>query len=235
MEAKFSGKAVVLFIIGSFGLFAGFVGWFYSNSLFAEYEKYKIVFPASVVGLYEGSFVTYNGVQVGKVVKMSIDPEQDNKVSVIALIDAVIKPKQDTCATLSMRGITGYMTVELSGGSTASPMLEKVDGYYVIKHQPSLLDMVTNNGAQLLEKLEKIMTSMHGTLSEINKPLLAVINEVQTSLPGLFDKVEGILNVLAKESDTLDSARIAVEALQNFAVRLDRNGIMGVMSSAHAL
>jgi phospholipid/cholesterol/gamma-HCH transport system substrate-binding protein len=78
---------------------------------------YSIRFSESVSGLSIGEPVRLNGVDVGNVKAMSIDPQDARNVIVDVSLRKDAPIKTDTRATLRMKGFTGVMFVELSGGA----------------------------------------------------------------------------------------------------------------------
>lgn len=84
---------------------------------------YRIRFEESVSGLAPGEPVKYHGVDVGVVKSLSLDTTDPRKVLVNATLRKDTPVKADTRATLKLKGITGVVYIELSGGSPDSPAL----------------------------------------------------------------------------------------------------------------
>src|ERR1700722_2973212 len=102
--------AVVLLVIAR-ALSFGF--WDTDSRDKRTYERYEIYFPGTVSGLSAGSSVRYLGVDVGKVVRIMIDPKQRNRVLVIADIESTAPIDGRTQASLSLQGITGLLFIDL--------------------------------------------------------------------------------------------------------------------------
>ena len=75
--------------------------------------RYEIYFDGSVSGLSEGGPVRYLGVDVGRVVRIRIDPRAADRVQVIADIDATTPISERTLAQLSLQGVTGLLYIDL--------------------------------------------------------------------------------------------------------------------------
>jgi phospholipid/cholesterol/gamma-HCH transport system substrate-binding protein len=84
---------------------------------------YRIRFVDSVSGLAIGDPVKYHGVDVGNVKAMALDPRDPRQVIVDVRLRKETPVKQDTRASLALKGITGSVLIELNGGSPESPSL----------------------------------------------------------------------------------------------------------------
>ena len=88
MDRDANYVAVGAFVLLVIAMAVSFVSWYTDQRDKRTYERYEIYFPGTVSGLSAGSQVRYLGVDVGKVVRIMIDPEQRNRVLVIADIDS---------------------------------------------------------------------------------------------------------------------------------------------------
>src|SRR5258708_38616490 len=79
---------------------------------------YRIHFNESVSGLSLGDPVKFHGVDVGTVKAMQLDAADPQLVQVDVALRKTAPVKTDTKASLKLKGITGVVFVELSGGST---------------------------------------------------------------------------------------------------------------------
>ena len=84
---------------------------------------YRVVFNESVSGLKPGEPVKYNGVDVGVVKAMTLDPKDARRVMVDVTLNKLTPVKTDTRAQLKLKGITGLVYIELSGGAPEAQML----------------------------------------------------------------------------------------------------------------
>jgi phospholipid/cholesterol/gamma-HCH transport system substrate-binding protein len=88
MEREANYLAVGSFVLLVLVMGVLFVYWYSASSDHRHYVRYEIYFDGSVSGLSEGGPVRYLGVDVGRVVRIRIDPRAANRVQVIADIDA---------------------------------------------------------------------------------------------------------------------------------------------------
>src|ERR1700676_5633201 len=104
------GGAFVLLVTA---MALSFVLWYTNQHEKRIYLRYEIYFQGSVSGLTPGSPVRYLGVDVGKVGRILIDPQQRNRVLVLADIEATPPIDGRTRASLSLLGITGLLFIDL--------------------------------------------------------------------------------------------------------------------------
>jgi phospholipid/cholesterol/gamma-HCH transport system substrate-binding protein len=76
-----------------------------------------------VAGLEEGAGVTLNGIPVGAVRSIKIEPDDIRNVRVEIAIDDDAPIRTDAKATLTMGGLTGSKSIDLRAGTPAAPHL----------------------------------------------------------------------------------------------------------------
>ena len=114
---------------------------------------YRVAFNESVSGLKPGEPVKFHGVDVGVVKAMSLDPQDARRVLVDITLNKGTPVKTDTRATLKLKGITGLVFVELSGGSPDAQLLAANTPAGQIPEIPSEQSEL----ASLLDRLPKIL------------------------------------------------------------------------------
>jgi phospholipid/cholesterol/gamma-HCH transport system substrate-binding protein len=87
---------------------------------------YRIHFNESVSGLAIGDAVKFHGVDVGTVKDMTLDPADPRKVQVDVRLRKEAPVKTDTRAILKLKGITGVVYIELTGGAPNAKSLVAV-------------------------------------------------------------------------------------------------------------
>ena len=116
-------------VIGVFTLIAVvaallFALWLAKSSADREWAYYEIVFDHAVGGLSKGNPVLYSGVEVGDVLDLQLDFDNPGHVRVLVRVEQSVPVRKDTRAGLVLANITGSMSVQFSGGSKDSPILE---------------------------------------------------------------------------------------------------------------
>jgi hypothetical protein len=136
----------------------------------APIERYEIYFPGTVSGLTAGSPVRYLGVDVGKVVRISLEPQQRRRVQVIADIDSVAPISGRTLATLTLQGVTGLLFIELDEDPNAShpDVLAQGHRYPVIRSAPSDFDVLLSSLPALATHTTELADRFNRVFSDEN-------------------------------------------------------------------
>jgi len=114
-----------IFLVLSFFLLAAIASVFILPRLKDVGDEYYIDFKEmSVNGVNEGADVKYQGVKVGKVTQLDVNPGDLRSVLIYVKIKKGFPVKKDMRAVLQYAGITGLRFVEISGGTTAAENLE---------------------------------------------------------------------------------------------------------------
>jgi len=175
METK-----VNLAVVGAFVLVLGIaliggVLWLGSGKSFrVAYDTYLVFMSESVSGLSPDAPVRYRGVQVGRVRKIALAPNDAEKVQLTLDIERGTPIKQDTFAVLQSQGLTGIAHVELSGGSRDSPRLSAPpnEEYPVIASGPSLMLRLDTQVSALLTNLNRSSERFNALLDDRNRRVL---------------------------------------------------------------
>jgi phospholipid/cholesterol/gamma-HCH transport system substrate-binding protein len=84
METKANYALVGAFAVGAVLAILLFAMWLAQSQFNREYARYDIVFEGAVRGLARGAEVRFNGIKVGEVTQLNINP--DNPTQVVARI-----------------------------------------------------------------------------------------------------------------------------------------------------
>jgi phospholipid/cholesterol/gamma-HCH transport system substrate-binding protein len=213
-------------------LIAG-VLWLASGGAFKQkYDLYLAVSNESVSGLNLNAPVKYNGVDVGKVRDIRLDPRNQERVNLLFAIDQGTPIKNDTVAVLKTQGLTGIAYVELSGGAQDSPLLQVIAGnaYPLIPTRPSLSARLENILTSVLAKLDSTSSSINAILSDENKAAfksaLADIAVVSRTIAARKDALDaGMVNAASASAkigpaiDRISRGADAVEKMGNEVTR----------------
>lgn len=190
-------------VVGAFVLVLGammvaVVLWLASGGAFQKkYDLYLAIEDESVAGLNLNAPVKYNGVDVGKVRQIRLDPGNPERVNLLFAIERGTPIKEDTVAVLKTQGLTGIAYVELSGGARDAPPLRATAGseYPVIRTQPSLSARLENVLTTVLAKLDSTSNNINAILSDEN----------QAAFKSALADIATVARTIAARKDTLDA------------------------------
>ncbi len=190
MDRDANYVAVGAFVLLVIAMAVSFVFWYTDQQDKRTYQRYEIYFQGSVSGLTGGSPVRYLGVDVGKIVRISLDPLQRKRVQVIADIDSTAPIDERTLASLSLQGITGLLFIDLEQDkkAVAPGGLAQGQRYPVIRSAPSDFDVLLSSLPALATRAVELVDRFNQVFSD--------------------DDIRGF-------KDTLENARLASERLPN--------------------
>ena len=136
---------------------------------------YDIYFPGSVTGLNRGSVVRDNGIPVGRVTEVRIDPQDPTRVRVTVEINSGTVIQTDAVAALEIQGLTGGAFVNISGGSRNSPPLVRETGqrYPVIASAQSGFQRVVASAPEALARVIALADQLSEVFNDKNRAAIA--------------------------------------------------------------
>jgi len=167
---------------------------------------YDIYFAQAVGGLNKGSNVTFSGVPVGQVSKISLLPKRPEFVWVRIEVNPDTPILQGTTAQIHGVGFTGVNEIQLDGAARGSPPITEAgpEGCPVIPSSTSGLGALLNSAPELIERIQRLTERLTELLSDKNQNSIADILEN-------FDKTSKVLADKAPElADAIADARVAV-------------------------
>lgn len=147
-----------------------FALWLAKTSISRQYDYYDIVFTEAVTGLSQGGLVQYNGIKVGDVAQLKLDPKNPSKVLARIRVAADTPIKVDTRAKLGLTGLTGVAFIQLTGGTPQSASLKRRGSHGIprIEADDSALSKLLSGGEDIVMKLNDIITRASELLSKDN-------------------------------------------------------------------
>lgn len=203
MDPKVNYTAVGLYVVLLSMVLAGLVFWL-SSEHGKTYAKYLIYVKEAVSGLTEKAPVKFNGVQVGYVDKIDIDPKDPQAVRIIVKVDETVPITKSTVATLMSQGITGNTYVGLKAKTSNAPILQRhaTEPYPVIPSEPSFLLQLNDALRDVTEGLKAMSSSFKGVgdgfkgvFTEDNivaiRTILNKTSLASNQFPGVVEKIQG--------------------------------------------
>jgi phospholipid/cholesterol/gamma-HCH transport system substrate-binding protein len=208
LDPKVNYTAVGLFVVLLSFILAIAVLWLSSEHV-KKYNKYLVYLKEPVSGLTDKAPVKFNGVQVGYVDSITIDPEDPQEVMLVVKVNDKAPINKSTTATLMAQGFTGNTYLGLKAKTSSAPPLEKNKDqrYPVIPSEPSLL-------VQLNDTLREVTNGLKG--------MSASFKVISESFQVVLDpqNLASIKNILAKTSTASNQFPDTMEKFRGAAVGL---------------
>ncbi len=177
----------------------------------------------SVNGLFVGSSVRYQGVDIGKVTRIEVNRQDLNSIHVYIKIERGFPIKTDTTAVLALAGITGVRFIDLRGGSRDAvrlrargeiPMgrgLEEKAGDIVTN-----IDAAVNSFNNLLSKenLDRIDTFLENA-KKSSATISRVLDAKRDKLESTFDNVEKVTREFSSVTENLNKISANISNLSD--------------------
>lgn len=225
METNVNYTLVGAFVILLTTAIALGIIWMSSGFSFENNVTYAVYMNESVSGLNIDSPVEYNGVSVGTVKKIDLNPENPQQVELLLNIKTSTPITMGTAATLNTRGVTGITFIALKDSSEDLRPLVALKGqpYPVIKTAPSLFMRLDTALNELSKDFHKISNSVQMLLDKDNqlsiKETLSNMQNFSRTLSQNSNKLNSILENTARASmqfgPLLQSSMGAMRMLEN--------------------
>jgi phospholipid/cholesterol/gamma-HCH transport system substrate-binding protein len=241
METKANYVLIGAFTLATAAFLLLFGLWAAKYSSDRDWQEYRVVFTEPVTGLTEGSSVQYNGIAIGTVETLNLDPKDPRRVIALLKLKADTPVKVDTRAKLSITGLTGVPFIQLTGGSPGAQMLARGDRDQipVIQAESSALQNIADTANRLVSRMDEVLSeenvkriadtlqnveSMTGAIADQREDLRAlIVNARQSS--------EQLARTLATTNKAVeDIDRELVDKLPGLIAKLD--GTLGKLDSA---
>ncbi len=201
------GVFVLVSLLLMFGLLAMVVG----STVFADRDEYQIQYDISVSGLEVGAPVKYNGVRVGRVERIWINPDQISQTIVAISLQKDTPVKENTLAVLNVQGITGLRFIELAGGTSGATTLPPGSS---IRPGTSVVDKLTGQAEALSIRAELLINQLVALTGDENRALVGDVLERTGSLINTLDKVVNTnADKLSELVDNLNRASVKLTAV----------------------
>lgn len=204
METRANYVLIGLFTLAVIAGAFGFVFWFQHTGGAGERAQYRVLFDGTVSGLRVGSPVLFNGIRVGEVSALSLNPQAPRQVLTTVSIDPKTPVRADTKVSLEFQGLTGIASLSLTGGGLESPKLKQTGRIPpTLVAEPGANQDVTQTAREVLLRAD------------------AVLKANEAALHNSLENVDTFTKALARNSDRLDQI---MAGIQNLTGEADKPG-----------
>jgi len=213
------------------------VVWLGASKYFEKGGTYATYFDESVQGLQKDSTVKYRGVDVGRVEKIRVAPDQD-VIEVVMKISLKGELQRTHIAQLKPAGITGIVFIELDrkqpGEQDLSPKLTFASEYPIIASKPSDIKQILAGVQGVLENLKKIdaegiskgivltVANLNGVITKVDTALAEKrLDEIIIEVKNTLVKIQSFAANIEGEIRTLNLAKTGAH-VEKTTARLDQ-------------
>ena len=172
-----------------------FVYWLNNAGSLRDLAVYRVRFEGSVSGLLRGSAVLFNGIRVGEVTHLELNPADPRRVHATIALDRNTPIRVDTTASIEFQGLTGSPVIALAGGKSNQPLTSS-------RGETALLVADAAASQSMSQAARETLRRLDGILAENAQPLRSMIGNLDT-----------FSGVLARNSDRLDGIVAGLERM----------------------
>lgn len=197
METRAHHLLIGSFAIGISVMTVLFLMWIGKFEFSRQYEIYMLRFEGSVSGLGMAADVLYNGIKVGEVIDLKLDPKDPSHVLVQIQVERTTPVKTDSHASLETQGLTGVAAILIAGGSSKAEKIPVQEGedYPFIETRKSTFQKLFAGAPELINRGNAVLDRLSTFLSDDN----------EGKFGRTIENVERLTGNLARASDKFDS------------------------------
>ncbi len=174
-----------------------------------EFDAYDIIFEERVTGLSNGSIVRFNGIQVGEVESLTLDPDDPSNVIARVRVAEGTPVKTDTTVELEPVGFTGLAIIQFVGGSPDAPRRVDVEeGIPQITADTSGISQFLAGTSEILARASLILSDEN--IANISKTL----DDVQTVTGAVAENRDEISALIKNANAATAELTVALENLR---------------------
>lgn len=198
--------------------------WAASYRVDAAWQEVEVHFTQAVSGLTVGSVVQYNGITMGNVRELFLDPDDARRVIAVARVQAAAPLCQDTTARLIVNTLTGVSFIQLRGGCVDSPKLIATGGRRpVIVAEESGLQHLIDQTEDIASAASEVMLRVLDFLSEENaERVSATLDSVNAMAAAVADERDVFGEVMQNVRSSTERARALLDEFSETSAAVTR-------------
>lgn len=187
-----------------------------------KFNLYDVVFEESVTGLSRGGAVQFNGIKVGEVLDLRLDPKDPRRVLARIRVDSQAPVRRDTHARLILTGVTGISVIRLTSGSKLdSPPLVPTEQQPVpvIVADPSPFNKLLADSGDIIVNVNETLVQVRKIFSDENvanlNRTLRNLEQSTQAVAAQRDEISQALQELARASAQANAAMASATQVAN--------------------
>ncbi|WP_332695880.1 MlaD family protein [Bosea sp. (in: a-proteobacteria)] len=198
MESRANYALVGLFTLAVIAAMFGFVYWFGSGGS-GRKQDVRVIFTGTVTGLARGSSVLFNGLRVGEVKQIGLQPDDPRRIYGVIEVENTTPLRIDTRARIEAQGLAGVVALQLIGGEPNAPILEAKSGEALptIYAERSEFQDIIESVRNVAKKADEVLGSLDGLIKENSGSITATVRNVEKFSAALGNNADGIDKLMA--------------------------------------
>jgi len=203
-------------LIGTFVLIAlfaiiAFIAWLSNAQFDQQFDEYEVSFQGGVQGLSQGTEVRFNGLKVGDVTRLRIDPNDTNAVLVDIQVQRDTPVDTKSIGRMEPLGLTGLNYIQIIPGGAGFPLIKELPGKgpYRLVGEASRIDILLGG----LVAIEKAATDVSTAALAVDVTAKDFDTLVQNDVKSVLARAEVSMAELDKALGSIGTAADGTGAL----------------------
>lgn len=224
METKANHLLIGVVTLLGFALTLVFGLWAASFRTDAAWQEFEVHFRQAVSGLTVGSVVQYNGINMGTVRELYLDPDDPRQVIAVARIQADAPLCEDASVRLIVNTLTGVSFIQLRGGCVDSPPLTAAAGQRpVLVAEESGLQRLMDQTEDIASTASEVMLRILDFLSEDNAARVsATLDSIDSMAAAVADEREVFGEIMQNVRSSSERASTLLDEFSQTAAAVTR-------------
>lgn len=222
MEGKANNTAVGLFTIAVLAGAFFFIYWLARADEGGSRQPVTVYFSGPVTGLSRGSPVLFNGIKVGEVSSLALDPSAPERVVAQISVSPDTPVKKDTQVGLSYQGLTGVAYVDLKGGASTGDPIWAFDEPAVLEADSTAVQDLLDGARDLIGRIDSILIDVDRTFAESTPQLQRTLANVERMTEALAEESGSVGELVASVSSAAGNLSELSTGVTQAVGRVDR-------------
>ena len=167
MERKAHYALIGTFVLVSLAALLAFTAWLSNAQFDKKFDNYEISFRGGVQGLSEGTEVRFNGLKVGDITELRIDPNDNNSVIVDIQVESNTPIDFESIGRMEPLGLTGLNYIQIIPGGPNSRLIKNSTDKdpFRLKGEASRIDLLLGSGGTVMESSQAALVRINAVMT----------------------------------------------------------------------
>jgi phospholipid/cholesterol/gamma-HCH transport system substrate-binding protein len=233
METRANNVLVGAFVLVGFALALALVVWISRTSDGEPRRQYYVVFAGSVQGLSVGAAVLFNGLRVGDVTEIRINPGNTSEIRARISVNELTPVKRNSRARLTYQGLTGVAAIEISGGTEdAGTLVAGPDGVPpAMFAERSFVQNILEGGQDTLQRVNTVVQRVDDVVRENQQSVNNAIRNIESFSQALAANNDQVRTLLADASQAARQVAEISRRLETIVAAVDPDRVRETVDS----